>query len=56
MKKRYLVLSLVLFGVAGCGGPFSATERNIVKLFEEQHKSALDSSAGKQNSSCGFFS
>jgi pimeloyl-ACP methyl ester carboxylesterase len=44
MKKRYLVLSLVLFGVAGCGGPFSATERNIVKLFEEQHKSALDSS------------
>jgi pimeloyl-ACP methyl ester carboxylesterase len=30
--------------VAGCGGPFSATERNIVKLFEEQHKSALDSS------------
>ena len=44
MKKRYLILSLVLFGVAGCGGPFSATERNIVKLFEEQHKSALDSS------------
>jgi pimeloyl-ACP methyl ester carboxylesterase len=44
MKKRYLILSLVLLWVAGCGGPFSATERNIVKLFKEQHHSALDSS------------
>ena len=44
MKTRYLILSLVLVGVAGCGGPFSATERSIVKMFEEQHKSALDSS------------
>jgi hypothetical protein len=34
----------VLLWVAGCGGPISKTERNIIKLFKEQHHSALDSS------------
>ena len=44
MKKRYLIISLVVFLIAGCSQPYSAKPLSMLKIFEERHHSALNSS------------
>jgi pimeloyl-ACP methyl ester carboxylesterase len=39
-----LLLSLVVLLIAGCSQPYSARPLSILKIFEERHQSALDSS------------
>ena len=44
MKKRDIILTLVVLLVAGCSRPYSAKLLSPLKIFEEHHQSALDSS------------
>ena len=44
MKTRYLIISLVVFLIAGCSRPYSAKPLSALKIFEDRQQSALDSS------------
>ena len=44
MKTRYLIISLVVFLIAGCSRPYSAKPLSALKIFEDRQQSALNSS------------
>jgi hypothetical protein len=41
MKTRYLIISLVVFLIAGCSRPYSAKPLSALKIFEDRQQSAL---------------